>query len=184
MELEPKKRPQSMQAWLKLLEIPTVLTPPPVHEQEFFHPSANQTSRQRFRTASTRKARTILWVGLLVIAGCYLVIGFFSVKVGAGTMAVAGVAGVIAVAVAVAGGLAGAMAGAVAGGLAVGSVAWDLADVAALAAIIVAPVAGAGAGAVAGDKLQESFSKFHTFLIWLGTSWLGLGLGWLLGSIF
>ncbi len=34
------------------------------------------------------------------------------------------------------------------------------------------------------EKLQESFSKFHTILILLGTSWLGLGLGWLLGSRF
>ena len=202
MALEPKKRPQSMQAWLKLLEEPRVVTSPPVYGQEVVRPSANQTSWQLFRTASTRKARTIPWVGLLVIAGCHLVIGFVFVKVGAGVMAVA-VAGAVAVvmagAVAMAGGLAGVLAGAVAGGLAVGavfvamagSVAGDLAfgigtlvAPVAVAGTLVAPVAVAGAGAWAGDKLQESFSKFHTFLIWLGTSWLGLGLGWLLGSIF
>ncbi|MEQ8757830.1 MAG: hypothetical protein RID09_30530 [Coleofasciculus sp. G1-WW12-02] len=52
-------------------------------------------------------------------------------------------------------------------------------------AVVVAEAAGADMLAVlAGEKLQKSFSKFHTFLIWLGTSWLGLGLGWLLGSIF
>jgi len=201
MALEPKKRPQSMQAWLKLLEEPRVVTPPPVppvYRQEVVRPSANQTSWQRFRTASTRKARTIPWVRLTVIAGCYLVIGFVFVKVGAGIMAVAvavAVAGVMAGAVAVAGGLAvavaGGLAGAVAGGLAVGAVAVAgtmagsvVVDLAVGIGTLVAPVAVAGAGAGAGYKLQESVSKFHTFLIWLGTSWLGIGLGWLLGSIF
>jgi hypothetical protein len=36
--------------------------------------------------------------------------------------------------------------------------------------------------AVAGDKLLESFSKFHTFLILASTS--SLGLGWLGHRIF
>ncbi|MEQ8465091.1 serine/threonine protein kinase [Coleofasciculus sp. E1-EBD-02] len=194
MELEPKKRPQSMPAWLKLLEIPTVLTPPPVHEQEFFHPSANQTSRQPFRTANTRKAKTIPWVRLTVIAGYYLVIGFFLVMVEAEVepepwiMAMAGAAAA-AVAVTVAGavavgGVAGAAAwavawvGAVGVGVAVGGV-----DVG-LAGAVTMTVTMAGAGDWAREKLRESFSKFHTFLILLGTSWLGLGLGSLLGSIF
>ncbi|MBN3910708.1 MAG: serine/threonine protein kinase [Nostoc sp. NMS1] len=46
--------------------------------------------------------------------------------------------------------------------------------------------AGAGAGAVAavvvlaaGEQLQKSFSNFHTFFILLGTSGIGLVLGWL-----
>ncbi|MEQ9621195.1 serine/threonine protein kinase [Coleofasciculus chthonoplastes] len=194
MALEPKKRPQSMQVWLKLLEIPTVLTPPPVHEQEFFHPSANQTSRQPFRTANTRKAKTIPWVRLTVIAGYYLVIGFFLVMVEAEVepepwiMAMAGAAAA-AVAVTVAGavavgGVAGAAAwavawvGAVGVGVAVGGV-----DVG-LAGAVTMTVTVAVAGAWAREKLEESFSKFHTFLILLGTSWLGLGLGWLLASIF
>jgi len=252
MALEPKKRPQSMQAWLKLLEDPRVVTPPPapsVHRQEVVRPSTIYTSRQPFRTASTRKARTIPWVRLTVIAGCYLVIGFFLVKVGAGTMAVAGagaVAGVMAVVFAVTGAVAGAVAGpwaavmvgavtgaggallvaldgamtrpwaavmlgallGVGAGVAVaagegedGTGAWAActgagamagtvagAMAAVMAAVMLGALLGAGAGAgamaAAGDKLQESFSKFHTFLILLGTSWLGLGLGWLLGSIF
>ncbi|MEQ8997254.1 MAG: serine/threonine-protein kinase [Coleofasciculus sp. B1-GNL1-01] len=188
MALEPKKRPQSMQAWLKLLEIPTVLTPPPVHEQEFFRPSANQTSRQPFRTASTRKARTIPWVRLTVIAGCYLGIGFFLVEVGAVAVAVLGAvaaaaAWAVPVAAAVAVAVLGAVAAAMAGAGATAAVLLGAVAVAAAAAVPVA-AAGAGAGAGAKEKLQESFSKFHTFLILLGTSWLGLGLGWLLGSIF
>lgn len=222
MELEPKKRPQSMQAWLKLLEIPTVLTPPPVHEQEFFHPSANQTSRQRFRTASTRKARTIPWVGLTVIAGYYLGIGFFLVETeyvaivamagetgyvaivamaGAGAVALAGgvawgraggVAGAVAWAVAGAGGLAVGWAGlmaylGVAGSVAVRwvvALAGGVAGALALVVFLAVVVAGTLTSIMVEDKLKKSFSKFHTFLILLGTSWLGLGLGWLLASIF
>lgn len=36
-----------------------------------------------------------------------------------------------------------------------------------------------GSGVSGAEKLRKSFSRFHTFLIFLGTSWLGLGLGWL-----
>jgi len=170
MALEPKKRPQSMQAWLKLLEIPTVLTPSPI----------------------VLKIKIVPWVGLLVIAGCHLVIGFFSVELGAwaglgawvGLMAV-----VFAVAGAVGGYVDGLMAGFMAGVMAAEAVAGAVAGglavaVAGFASMIVGAVAGGVAVAWAREKLRESFSKFHTFLIWLGTSWLGLGLGWLLGSIF
>jgi serine/threonine-protein kinase len=178
-----------MQAWLKLLEIPTVLTPPPVlpvHRQKVVRPSANQTFRQLSRTASTRKARTIPWVRLTVIAGYYLVIGFL---VGVWSMFWAG-AGVMTGAVAVVD------ADNVADVLITAVV---VTVVSAVVSAVVSVGAGFGAvyvawtvtlavallsGLVAGKKLQESFNKFHTFLILLGTSWLGLGLGWLLGSIF
>ena len=154
MELEPKDRPQSMQAWLKLLEEPRVVAPPP----------ANQTFWQLFRTASTRKAKTIPWVGLTAIAGYYLCIGLFLFVVEA---EVEGVVMAGAAAAALLGAGLGAVAGARAGVMAV---AWAFGVVMAVT--------------WAGEKLQESFSKFHTFLILLGTSWLGLGLWWLLGSIF
>jgi hypothetical protein len=36
-----------------------------------------------------------------------------------------------------------------------------------------------GSGISGAEKLRKSFSRFHSFLIFLGTSWLGLGLGWL-----
>jgi serine/threonine-protein kinase len=45
------------------------------------------------------------------------------------------------------------------------------------------PIAALMAGRVATKKLEESFSKFHTYLILLGTSLLGLGLGSLLGVL-
>jgi serine/threonine-protein kinase len=71
--------------------------------------------------------------------------------------------------------MAGYMAGTLAGTLAgagVGAVAW----------------AGAGAWAWAMDgawpKLEESFNKFHTFLIVTGTSNVGLGLGWIVYRLF
>ena len=203
MALEPKKRPQSMQAWLKLLEEPRIVTPPPapsVYRQEVVRPSANQTSWQLFRTASTRKARTIPWVRLTVIAVCYLVIGIFLVEVGvwgvAWAWAVAQAVGVaVGVAVAVTeietGTVAGAVAtavavvGAGAGTVGVGvGMAGTVGVGVGMAGAVGVAGAGSGAGAWAREKLQESFSKFHTFLILLGTSWLGLGLGWLLGSIF
>ncbi|MCL1466032.1 hypothetical protein [Argonema galeatum] len=44
--------------------------------------------------------------------------------------------------------------------------------------------AGSSALSWAEEELLNSFSKFHTFLILLGTSWLGLGLGWLVYQIF
>ena len=199
MELEPKKRPQSMQAWLKLLEIPRVVTPPPVppvYGQEFFRPSANQT-------ASTRKAKTIPWVGLLVIAGCNLGIGgigffLFLVEERVFSLAVAA-AGALLVTWFVTWFVDGdgdwvsvAFAAAAAFWLIAWATIWSVAvaaagvwaSAAAVAAAMAAVVIMTAAGGWAGEELKKFFSKFHTFLILLGTSWLGLGLGWLLGSIF
>jgi serine/threonine-protein kinase len=33
-------------------------------------------------------------------------------------------------------------------------------------------------------RLLRSFNRFHKFLTLAGTSWLGLGMGWMLGAIF
>ncbi|HEY9300198.1 MAG TPA: hypothetical protein VIQ31_28305, partial [Phormidium sp.] len=40
------------------------------------------------------------------------------------------------------------------------------------------------AGALASKKLLKSFSKVHTVLILLATSWLGMGLAWFVARIF
>ena len=203
MELEPKKRPQSMQAWLKLLEEPRIVTPPPVYGQEVVRPSAIQTSWQRFRTASTRKARIIPWVWLTVMAGCYLVIGFFLFlvedRVFSSAVAAAGALLVTLIGVWFAaedteesGCILAAFWPAAGFWLIAWAAVWSTAVAAAglwaSAGAVAAAMAGVvimtAAGFLAGEELKKSFSKFHTFLILLGTFWLGLGLGWLLGSIF
>jgi len=184
MELEPKDRPQSMQAWVKLLEKPRVATSPPVYGQEVVRPSANQTSRQHSRTEHTRKARTIPWDRLTIIAGCYLVKSFLLVQFVAFWGAflwgfVWAFFGVFAWA------FFGVFAWAFAFYFAWAFAfyfAWNLAWVFAWAFAVI--LLESMAFADAREKLQESYSKFQTFLILLGTSWLGLGLGWLLGSIF
>ncbi|MEQ8386332.1 MAG: protein kinase [Coleofasciculus sp. A1-SPW-01] len=166
MALEPKKRPQSMQAWLKLLEEPRVVTPPPI----------------------VLKIKIVPWFDLTGTALSSLLMGSSLVEIGVwGVVVAAAVAGVVAVPgvvpVVVPGDWTWPGAGAIAYLVAAGVAAWLGASAAAGVAVGVAFLAAffVVVSAAAGKKLQESFSKFHTFLILLGTSWLGLGLGWLLG---
>ncbi|EDX77417.1 protein kinase domain [Coleofasciculus chthonoplastes PCC 7420] len=194
MELEAKNRPQSMQAWLKLLEVTKVVIPSfdaPVYGRNFVNRSTHNNSGKRFRTVISGKAKTLPWVRLVVISGGYLLMGILLVLTEAGfvSLVVAGiVSGIVAWTVAkdvvwnmsVVG-------GAVAGAVYVAMVlALNLAGdrTGFIAVALALACAGVMVLPMAGKKLQESFSKFHTFLILLGTSWLGLGLGWLLGSIF
>ncbi|MBE9126443.1 MULTISPECIES: serine/threonine protein kinase [unclassified Coleofasciculus] len=154
------------------------------------------------------KIKIVPWVNLLVIAGYYLVIGFLLVEGGVWGVVVAGAgAGFFAVSFAVtlfeptvagdvvlismilAGAFAVTWALDLAGFLPVLSVLGEDAvlSVRSYGSFVVGLAvrfAGFFAVSLAGIELEESFSKFHTFLILLGTSWLGLGLGWLLGSIF
>ena len=248
MALEAKNRPQSMQAWLKLLKVPQIETPPP----------------------HTRKTRIILWGCLTTMLVGYSLIGISLAEVVALAGALFG-ALVFAGLLALSGALHKALVKARANletslfasylldsepkdllkryslimwALAVATI-WHLAGTlfealvfaglfalfgashkalvkaranldlfasylldsepndllmrifilicAAMAGTIIWPIAGAvaGIGALAAtigeveamDKMLDSFNKFYIFLILLGTSWLGLGLGWLLSLI-
>ncbi|MEQ9238420.1 serine/threonine protein kinase [Coleofasciculus sp. E2-BRE-01] len=181
MALKPKKRPQSMQAWLKLLEEPRAVTPPPaarVHRQEVVRPSDHQTSRQPSKTADARKTRTNPWALLTLSAGFYLVIGFlFGQELEVlGVVVACAMSATCAMPVAWPRSVAWAVPVFWAAGALVEAASWIMFWIMAVPTVLVE--AGVREG------LQESFSKFHTFLILLGTSWLGLGLGWLLASIF
>ena len=193
MALEPRNRPKSMQNWLDLLEVSQVVTPPPVNPlpgREVIRPSFPESPAQPSRNSDTGKTRTIPWVSLVLVLVSYLLIGITLVWAEAGAVAwVVPVAGAVAGAVAVdwawaftkAGAWAVAIAGAWAVGVAIAgawAVAWAVAV--AIAEVLVWAVAMAWAR----NKLFESFSRFHTFLILLGTSWLGLGLGWLVYLAF
>ncbi|WP_244919372.1 hypothetical protein [Nostoc commune] len=180
MALEAKDRPQSMQVWLAMLEAPKATPPPPVdrvHRKEVLPSKAKLSLKPILRVKPTTKPpRIIPWGWLIGVLLSYLLIGYLLAAfnaphiIWAWAWAVAG-AWAVAEAVAVAWAVAGAWASAVAVAGA-WAVAWAVA------------VAGAWAMAVAGDKLLESFSKFHTFLILASTSSLGLGLGWLGHRIF
>lgn len=175
MALDAKDRPQSMRAWLKMLEAPKV-TPP----------------------------RIIPWGWFVGILLSYLFIGyilaafnaFYITKIITGAVAVAcpvaigvgwaedeavqiwtgiGVLAAVTQSANWAEDWAGIWAKTWAGGVA--------RFVARFVAVAVT-LAAAWAVASAGDELQKSFSKFHTFLILASTSSLGLGLGWLGHRIF
>ena len=158
MALEAKDRPQSMQAWLAMLEAPKATPPPfvaPVHKKEVVRSKAKLLEPIPSKP-STKSSRIIPWGWLIGVLLSYLLIGYL---LAASKGAYIIWAWTWAVGVAVAGAMAGTVAGA-----------WAM--------------AGAVAVAVTGDKLLESFSKFHIFLILASTSSLGLGLGWLGHRIF
>ncbi|MEH2071828.1 MAG: serine/threonine-protein kinase [Nostoc sp.] len=180
MVLEAKDRPQSMQAWLAMLEAPKATPPPsvaPVHKKEVVRSKAKLLEPIPSKP-STKSSRIIPWGSLVYVLFSYQLVGYF---LGASndSYIVWAWAGAWAVAWAVAGAVAVAVAGAVA---VVGAVAayvtWTV-WAGAWAGAAVWAWAGAGAMAVAGDKLLKSFSKFYTFLILASISSLGLGLGWL-----
>ena len=118
------------------------------------------------------KTRNFPWFWLTFVFFCYLILGIILQFSEAGTFAWTLAA-------------AGAGAGAVAGALAL---AWVGAVAAAVAGAVAGALAGAGAlaatwaSAWAEVYLLKSFSRFHTFLILIGISWLGLGFGWLIAS--
>ncbi|MDY6938836.1 MAG: serine/threonine-protein kinase [Cyanobacteriota bacterium] len=193
IELEPQNRPQSMKAWLKLLE-----APPP-------KPKLSQPTRH-----IPWGALTVMFV-LCVLLGFLLALFFNSIV---GALAESGSrfwegaesrAFARALAEVFAGILAGALAGVFAGaGALTGIRAWYLAGAGTVAltgigawylawylaggwVVLVAvggvmAVVGTGALAVASKTLLKSFNRFHTFLILVATSGLGLALGggWLM----
>ncbi|OCQ98891.1 serine/threonine protein kinase [Nostoc sp. MBR 210] len=211
MALEAKDRPQSMQAWLTILKTPKVPPPPPVepvngqevvrpeiqlkpeptlgksvtkspriiplppvepvHRQKVVRPEIQWKPEPTLGKSVTKSPKIIPWSWLIVVLFCHPLIGY-SLAVSnapfwAVAVAVAAVMAVVAVAVTLAATL---------------GVTWVM------AVGVVAGVVWAGAWAwflvLTGEKLQKSFSAFHTFLILAGISNLGLGLGWLLGKVF
>ncbi|MHC5746755.1 MAG: serine/threonine protein kinase [Nostoc sp.] len=194
MALEAKDRPQSMQAWLVMLEAPKATPPPPVDPvniKEVIRPQAKLKLEAIPEKPATKSLRIIPW-GWLVVLFSYLLIGYLLAAFNAPY-----IVWIAVVAVAVAGSVAVAMAMAwvvivawVVVWTGVLALAWVLAWAGALAVAVAVAVAMAWAGtlavagAVAGDELRKSFSKVNTFLILASTSSLGLGLGWLGHRIF
>ncbi|WP_249066407.1 serine/threonine protein kinase [Argonema antarcticum] len=168
MELEAKNRPQSMQEWLKLLEV------------------ANRTVEV---SLPPKKRRNIPWGKLTGVLLSYAVLGFFSAPSAWAWAWAWALASALASASALAWAWAWTSLLASAWALALASAsAWVSASASAsswaLASASAWALAWAWALALASDELVKSFSKFHTFLILLGTSWLGLGLGWLAYQIY
>ncbi|MEH2170160.1 MAG: serine/threonine-protein kinase [Nostoc sp.] len=193
MALEVEDRPQSMQAWLAMLEAPKATPPPPVesvHRKEVVRSKAKLNLEPILDKPDTKSPRVIPWGWLIGVLLSYLLIGYSLATSNASSIFWAG-----AVAVAVAGAWAWAVAWI---GTGVWALAWGwamnravtgavtgavtMAQVLAWAVAIVVAMALAWTGP--GDKLQKSFSKFHTFLILASTSSLGLLLGWLGHKIF
>lgn len=188
MTLEAKDRPQSMQAWLAMLEAPKVKRLPlvePVLRTEVVRSELKSESKATLDQPATKPTITIYWGWLIGVLIIYGFIGYFLAAYYASFWYVA-------IAVAVVWAMAVAEAEAVAVAV-VWAVAITVNLVGLLAAIVALAVAGAKAWtrlggciggmavfvAMAGKELRKSFSKFDTFLILAGISGLGLGLGWL-----
>ncbi len=175
MELEAGKRPQSMREWLKLLE------------------SANRTQPvSPLRGRNKPVVKQLLSLTALLLS--YAVCGFFSAPY-FWALALA-----LAWALAWTWACAGAWAGALDSRSALVQAlayAWVMTLVLPLyfrlvlvsALVLVFGfasilVSGFAFACLMQSFSMQSFSRFHTFLIVTGTSWLGLGLGWLVYQIF
>jgi hypothetical protein len=178
MALEAKDRPQSMQAWLTMLEALKTIPPPSVEEvyrKETVHSQNKLNSEANTGKSITKSPRIIPWRWLTGVLVSNLLIAYLLAISNASfwvwALAVVMVWAVatsirVAVAMAVVGVLAGAMLGPPVAGL------WP-------GVVVVAIAVG-----MAREKLEKSFSEFHTFLILVVTSFFGLGLGWLGHRIF
>ncbi|MFB2875598.1 serine/threonine protein kinase [Floridanema aerugineum] len=182
MELEAKNRPQSMQEWLKLLEV---------------------ASRTVEVSLPPKKRRSIPWGSLRVILLSYAVLGFVSAP-SAWAWALAWALAYLAwacLAWALLAALSPALSPAFDAASAWAVVAFFFFVVVAYSALLSAFLSaspsvwasawawasGMTSGSALGSASKElvnSFSKFHTFLIILGTCWLGVGLGWLAYQIY
>jgi serine/threonine protein kinase len=182
MALEAKDRPQSMQSWLAMLNYKHKI--PNVKEK-----GANAVKRI-VNVVGKRIPRTIPWVSLTILLLPYSLMGYILTANNAPfllwAVAVA-VVGALALIGALsgsrywAGSWAGSWAAAVAATLALGGI---FAGVLVLDRSSAGAVAEIFAWAWAWPKLEESFNKFHAFLILTGTSNIGLGLGWIVYRLF
>ncbi|MEH2263434.1 serine/threonine protein kinase [Nostoc sp.] len=206
MALEAKDRPQSMEVWLAMLEAPKVMPLPPVEPvyRKFVSSKAKLNSKaipyQRKR--ATKSPKIIPWGWLVGVLLSYLFIGFcLSVRYASSWVLIITVAVIVAVAVAITVYQGKAMAktinetveqlkgvvmlAIIAGAFGFVPIALIVAVVVMLGlpmimAIIVSIYSGALVVYKCGYELRKSFSKFHTFLILVGTSIFGLSMGWLL----
>ena len=200
MALEAKDRPQSMQSWLEMLshkhqipnveeENPTVTPPPPVkdtHKREDVYPESTIEKKP----ISNKPDRKVPWVSLTILLLLYSLMGYILTANNAPfllwAVAVA-VVGALALSWALSGSESWAVSSAVSSAAAVASV---VALGGVLAGVLVLDRSSAGAVAEifacawACPKLEESFNKFHAFLIVTGTSNIGLGLGWIVYRLF
>jgi serine/threonine-protein kinase len=204
MALEAKDRPQSMQAWLAMLEAPKATPPPsvePAHRKEVIRSKPKLNSEG----ISSKSVRIIPWGRLIGVLFNYLLIGYFLAA--SNTPYIFWIATAIAVTVAAAGAEAWGVAWTAIMVMA-WAVAWAVAKsalgstnakvnadpIAVVFSLLLAGFAAAFVGYtvfiageilenVVGDKLQ-GFNKVNTFLILASTSGLGLGLGWLGHRIF
>lgn len=79
MALEAKDRPQSMQAWLAMLEAPKAMPPPPVepvHKKEVVRPKAKPNSEAIPGKPATKSPSIIPWGWLVGVLLIYLLIGY------------------------------------------------------------------------------------------------------------
>lgn len=79
MALEAKDRPQSMQAWLAMLEAPKAMPPPPVepvHKREVVRPKAQPNSEAIPSKPATKSPRIIPWGRLVSVLLIYLLTGY------------------------------------------------------------------------------------------------------------
>jgi serine/threonine protein kinase len=198
MALEAINRPQSMQAWLKLLQTPAPLpqplqtplelnTPSPLPQrpqtptepqpQKPFSPNQNPIPSSDVSRRSSadpyashqRQVRSISWLGMTVLLLGYVAIGSISSFLLA-PLELWGFTLAFAVAVAWVGTLAFAVTVALVLALVL---AWAWAWAGVFVGVWVVAVAWVGAG------LLKSFSRLQTLLILVGISFGGLGLGWL-----
>ncbi len=199
MALESKDRPQSMQAWLAMLEPSKAMPLTPfklVHTKEVVASKGKRNLEAVVSKPATKSPRIIPWGWLVSVLLTYLLIGYLLAALNAPYIVLAvAVAWAVVVAVNSAGAVTSTGGVALAGALAVavamaafwaGGVGWAVAMVVVWAVAWTGPVAVLVALPVswAGDELQKFFSKFHIFLILASTSSLGLGLGWLGHKMF
>ncbi|MDZ8104430.1 MAG: serine/threonine-protein kinase, partial [Nostoc sp. DedQUE12a] len=79
MALEAKDRPQSMQAWLAMLEAPKATPPPPVesvHRKEVVRSKAKLNLKPILDKPATKSLRVIPWGWLVGVLLGYLLIGY------------------------------------------------------------------------------------------------------------
>lgn len=203
MALEAKDRPQSMQSWLEMLnykhKIPNVKKKGSNAGRKVVSVVVNGSNvgieivnavANIVKTINNKPDRKVPWVSLTILLLPYSLMGYILTANNAPFL-------LWAVAVAVVGALA--LSWALSG-----SESWAVSSAVSWAAAVAAAVALGGvfagvlvldrssAGAVAEifacawacPKLEESFNKFHAFLIVTGTSNIGLGLGWIVYRLF
>jgi tRNA A-37 threonylcarbamoyl transferase component Bud32 len=206
MRLEAKDRPKSMRQWLEGLVVPNEKQPTKQLKEPVLPPPVNPNYRREIiyptppsKKSEPRSAKIIPWGSLAGILLLYIIQGW--VGAWAGVEVLAWVGGMT-LTVTVTSGLTWAEAWAEDW---VWLVVWGLGGFLTWTGTVVIAVAEAAAGSwslagflwsVAGagvwfiawtlvelwteGKLQKSFNRFHTFLLLVGTSTLGLGLGWLI----